>query len=78
MPEQLLLTIAQAADLLAVCEFTVRRLIWRGDLRSVRIGRALRVRRDDLHTWIAENTERNGELSMTKQRQSHPEVAITQ
>jgi len=78
MPEQLLLTVAQAADLLAVCEFTVRRMVWRGDMRFVRVGRSLRIRRVDLDAWIEEKSERNGEPSMTKQRQSHPEVARTQ
>lgn len=74
MPERLL-TIADAAELLAVCEFTVRRLIWRGDLPFVRVGRSLRIRRTELEAWIEENSERNGEMAVAKHKQSHLEVA---
>jgi excisionase family DNA binding protein len=41
-PEPDLLTAREAADRLNVCQRTVRRLGWRGDLRMVRIGRAVR------------------------------------
>jgi len=58
---QILVTVAQAAKLLACSDFTVRRAIWRGDLRSVRLGRALRVRADDLDAFIDQHTERCGE-----------------
>lgn len=58
---QLLLTIPQAATLLAVSVFTVRRMVWRGDLRSVRLGRVVRIRRDDLSAFVDKNTECAGE-----------------
>lgn len=58
---KILLTVAQAAKTLAVCDFSVRRLIWAGTLRSVRIGRALRVRSDDLQQFIEEHTGTCGE-----------------
>jgi hypothetical protein len=43
-----LLTVAEVADVLGVCCESVRRAIWRVQRRSVRIGRAVRVRVVDL------------------------------
>jgi excisionase family DNA binding protein len=43
-----LLTVADVASRLRVSTKTVRRLIARGDLRVVRIGRAIRVRPEEL------------------------------
>lgn len=59
--KNLLLTVSDAATALSVSDFTVRRAIWRGDLRSVRIGRVVRVRYDDLSAFVDANTERCGE-----------------
>jgi excisionase family DNA binding protein len=42
------LTIAECADLLAVEHKTVRRLIDRGELPALRVGRLLRIDPDDL------------------------------
>lgn len=49
----MLLTIAQAADQLALSERQVKRLIADGRLASVRIGTARRVRRADLAAFVA-------------------------
>jgi excisionase family DNA binding protein len=46
-----LLTVRQAAVELAVTEWVVRTAIWDGALPAVRIGRAVRVRREDLELW---------------------------
>lgn len=51
-PVPRLLNIAEAADVLNVCAETVRRAIWRGQLRSIRIGRAVRVRVEDLRAYV--------------------------
>ncbi|HVA17677.1 MAG TPA: helix-turn-helix domain-containing protein [Candidatus Dormibacteraeota bacterium] len=59
--KQLLVTVGQAAKMLACSDFTVRRAIWAGQLRSVRLGRAVRVRSDDLTEFVDKNTERAGE-----------------
>lgn len=48
----LLLTIAQAARQLAVNARTVRRLLDRGDLPSVRIGRAVRIASASLSAYV--------------------------
>lgn len=47
-----LLTVAATAERLAVHPDTVRRLIARGDLGKVRVGRAVRVRLDDVDAYI--------------------------
>lgn len=49
----MLLTIPAAAAQLAVSPRTVRRLVERGELVAVRIGRAVRIRRSDLDSWVA-------------------------
>lgn len=45
---QQLLTISQAAEFLQVADLTVRRLISRGDLKAVRLGRNIRIKGSDL------------------------------
>lgn len=51
---QWLLTIDEVAARLALHHRTVRRLIESGDLRVVRIGRAVRVQENELERFIAE------------------------
>lgn len=48
----LLLTYEQAAELLQLGARTVRRLVERGELPAVRHGRAVRIDRRDLFSWI--------------------------
>lgn len=47
-----LLSIAQAARYLSVSTWTVREMIWRGDLPHVRCGRRILLDLRDLDTWI--------------------------
>jgi excisionase family DNA binding protein len=47
-----LLDVKQAANLLAVSTRTIRRLIARGELQSRRVGRQLRLKEDDLRTYL--------------------------
>lgn len=54
-----LLTRPQAADRLAVSVRTIARLIERGELPAVRVGRAVRVRSSDVDTLIDGGTDRN-------------------
>jgi excisionase family DNA binding protein len=49
-----LLTAAEVADDLRVSTMTVYRLIRRGDLPAVRVGRNYRVRVADLESYLAE------------------------
>jgi excisionase family DNA binding protein len=48
-----LLTADEVADLLRVSTMTVYRLIRRGELPAVRVGRNYRVRSGDLDTYLA-------------------------
>ena len=52
-----LLTMHQVAELLCVSLRTVKRLLARGELPVVRVGRLVRVREDDLRRFMA-NRER--------------------
>lgn len=47
-----LLTLDEVCDRLQVSEATARRLVRDGDLKVVRIGRAVRVRPEDLDEFI--------------------------
>jgi excisionase family DNA binding protein len=47
-----LLKIEQVADILSISIKTARRLIERGELRSHRIGKAIRVSREDLRAYL--------------------------
>lgn len=42
------LTIPQVAEYLACSTYTVRRMISRGELRAIRVGRLIRIRSEDL------------------------------
>jgi excisionase family DNA binding protein len=53
MGAKLLLTVGDVARELSLGETTVRELIARGELRAIRIGRALRVRAQDLEAFVA-------------------------
>jgi len=46
------LNIGEVAKLLGLHEITIRRCIKRGDLKAVRVGRGVRVRKEDLEDFI--------------------------
>jgi excisionase family DNA binding protein len=48
-----LVTVKQAAAAVGVTEWTVRAAIWEGVLPAVQIGRAVRVKPEDLDQWRA-------------------------
>ena len=47
-----LLTVAEVATLMRVSRMTVYRLIRRGQLKAIRVGRNYRVREDDLSEYL--------------------------
>lgn len=47
-----LLTTAQAAEVLQLSEYTLREMLKRGEVKSVRIGRAYRIRPEWLESFI--------------------------
>jgi excisionase family DNA binding protein len=48
----LLVTIAQAGEILCVSRTTLYELIWSGQLRSIHIGRSMRVSVEDLEDFV--------------------------
>jgi len=60
MNQAQLLTLDQVADRLQVSMSTVRRRVADGELKTVRIGRALRVRPEDLEEYIESHIEAGG------------------
>ncbi len=48
----LLVTIPQAAELLAVGRSTIYQLIWDAELAPIRIGRSVRLTVDDLEDYV--------------------------
>lgn len=47
------LTVNEVADLLRLSDMTVYRLIKKGELPAVRIGRSYRLREDDVDAYLA-------------------------
>ena len=52
-----LMTIGEAATILRVARRTIRRMIKRGELHAVRIGRSVRIRRQDIERIILGDTD---------------------
>jgi excisionase family DNA binding protein len=51
-PLSRLLTVAEVASVMRVSRMTVYRLIRRGQLQAIRVGRNYRVREDDLSAYL--------------------------
>jgi excisionase family DNA binding protein len=51
-PISQLLTVAEVANVIRVSRMTVYRLIRRGQLKAIRVGRNYRVREDDLNDYL--------------------------
>jgi excisionase family DNA binding protein len=51
-PISRLLTVAEVAHVIRVSRMTVYRLIRRGQLKAIRVGRNYRVREDDLNDYL--------------------------
>jgi excisionase family DNA binding protein len=49
-----LLTVAEVAQVMRVSRMTVYRLIRRGQLKAIRVGRNYRVRENDLNSYLEE------------------------
>jgi len=56
-PGQRLYDVKQAGIFLGVSAWSVREMIWRGDLPHVRVGRLIRVDFKDLETYITTNRQ---------------------
>jgi excisionase family DNA binding protein len=71
--EPRLLSPSAAATYLGISVWTARRMIWRGDLPSVRVGRLVRIDKCDLEAYIAEQKSNNDEegLGARQRCQAH-------
>lgn len=54
MPDSIL-TVAQAAEYLKVCEKTVRRLISKQELAASKVGRSWRIQKIDIDGYLCKN-----------------------
>ncbi len=54
-----ILTVAQAAEYLKVCDKTVRRLIAKQELAASQVGKAWRIQKSDIEKYLKENSNRN-------------------
>ena len=55
-----LLTVAEVAEHLRVSTMTVYRLIKAGELPAIRVGKAYRLREDDVETYLAQRYTETG------------------
>ena len=53
MPDSLM-TIAEAAEYLKVCDKTVRRLITRQELTASKVGKSWRIQKTDIDKYLSE------------------------
>jgi excisionase family DNA binding protein len=63
-----LLTVREVATICRVHEVTIRRHIRQGLLRSVRVGRSLRIRGEDLERYVGGPVSAGGEVNARKGR----------
>lgn len=54
-----ILTVAQAANYLKVCEKTVRRLISKQELTASKVGKSWRIQKADIDNYLNENCNKN-------------------
>ena len=54
-----MLTVAQAAEYLKVCDKTVRRLIAKRELVASKVGNSWRIQKVDIDKYLEENCNRN-------------------
>ncbi|MCG7871064.1 MAG: helix-turn-helix domain-containing protein [Candidatus Thiodiazotropha lotti] len=64
--EPLLITINDAANILAISTRTVRRMLDRGDLPTVRVGRSIRIPTKALKDWVEQGTDQSEKLIQTR------------
>lgn len=54
-----ILTIAQTAEYLKVCDKTVRRLISKKELAASKVGKSWRIQKDDIEKYLSETLNKN-------------------
>lgn len=56
-----LLTVNEVAAYMKIVPLTVRRMIDRGDLKAIKVGRVWRIRQEDLQDYLARSASRRKE-----------------
>ncbi len=54
-----ILTVAQAAEYLKVCDKTVRRLITKKELAASKVGKSWRIQKADIDEYLLQNSNKN-------------------
>lgn len=54
-----ILTVAQAAEYLKVCDKTVRRLIAKKELAASKVGKSWRIQKEDIDRYLFETLNKN-------------------
>ena len=54
-----ILTVAQAAEYLKVCNKTVRRLITKKELAASKVGKSWRIQKADIDEYLLQNSNKN-------------------
>lgn len=71
-PDSTLLRATEVARILNVSRAMAYQLMQRGEIRTVRIGAARRVRREDLYVYIQENLSPAANVNLTGTTTSRP------
>jgi excisionase family DNA binding protein len=66
--QQVLLRMDEAADSLAVSKSHIERMVARGELRTVQVGRGRRVPVSEIERWVAERVPRREGASVAQVR----------
>jgi len=54
-------SIGQVAQLLGVSDRTIRRLVWKGDLEAIKVGKSVRIASEYIEIYTNKNKFKNGE-----------------
>lgn len=63
MGEHDLLTTKEVAEHLRLVEKTIRKMIYRGELKAVKLGKTWRIRREDVEKLLSDKRKTNNEKS---------------
>jgi excisionase family DNA binding protein len=66
MQRVLLLRMDEAADSLAVSKSHIERMVARGELRTVQVGRGRRVPASEIERWVAERMNQPGQRASAR------------
>ncbi|MDQ1318738.1 MAG: hypothetical protein QG588_2400, partial [Candidatus Poribacteria bacterium] len=68
-------SIGQVAQLLGVSDRTIRRLVWKGDLEAIKVGKSVRIASEYIEVYTSKNKFKNGE-GQPKIKLSESEISL--